>query len=247
MTNMSVNSGGRLLGALAAVGAMVALCAGCGSDDGPTVARTVTVTASTSTGSSVGGDPTAESTTDATTSGADTATAPATAALPAEPPTNGAPALCANTKVTGTVDVVHPSWGPTRVFTVLGKGIGPQPACILAVDGTGTIRWSFADNNGESRWAMAASAPDSNNNMFVTYNPGRYDGIIVLHPTADGFSPIGADYATGPLRYYYAELQGPDASGAYAIKESSNDCEPSCAGGTVTSKILRWNGSSYVG
>ena len=238
------------MGTLIAVGALVLLCAGCGSDDGGTAARTVTVTASAPTSTSVGGNPTSESTTSTTdeaTGGDDATTAPATAALPAQPPTGGVPSSCVNTKVTGTIDLVHPSWGPTRIFTVMGKDLGPQPACLLAVDGSGTVRWSFTDDSGESRWAPAASAPDATGNVFVKYNPGRYDGIIVLHPTADGFSPIGKTYSDGPLRYYYAELQGPDSSGAYSIKESRNDCNPACANGTVTSKILRWNGNDYAG
>ncbi|MGU3292409.1 hypothetical protein [Williamsia sp. M5A3_1d] len=250
---MSANNRRRGVGTLSALAAMILVCAACGSDDGATPARTVTVTASASTSTSAGGDPTAsenssdDSTTGETTSDGDATTAPAAAGLPAQPPTTGSPSKCAGMKVAGSGDITHPSWGPTRVFAMIGNGLGPQDACLIAVDGNNRVRWSFVDGNGESRWGVASPATDSTGNLFVTYNPGRYDGVIVLHPTASGFAPIGTTYSDGPFRYYHAELQGPGASGQYTIKQSNNDCNPACANGTITSKILRWNGTDYVG
>ena len=90
---------------------------------------------------------------------------------------------------------------------------------------------------------------DSTGNAFITYNPGRYNGILVLIPTPDGFQNIGWDTAdvhyTGKLAYYYADLQGPGTDGKYAITQYHNDCSPSCAGGTTTSQTLNWNGTNY--
>ena len=89
-------------------------------------------------------------------------------------------------------------------------------------------------------------------NTFVTYNPGRYDGVLVLIPDAGGFEDIGWDdqnshqHYYGKHAYYYAELMGPGANGQYTIRQSHNDCTPSCAGGTVTTQDLHWHGSDYV-
>jgi hypothetical protein len=44
----------------------------------------------------------------------------------------------------------------------------------------------------------------------VQYNPGRYDGVLVLIPDQVGFENIGSDYAevashfSGKRAYYYA-------------------------------------------
>ena len=46
--------------------------------------------------------------------------------------------------------------------------------------------------------------------------------------------------------FYYAELSDPDSAGRYRIRKYTNDCEPSCAGGTTTSRLYSWNGTSYV-
>ena len=137
--------------------------------------------------------------------------------------------------------------GPTRVFALLGIGIGQQAAYLVAVDTADRVRWTLIGDNSESRWAMDAPASDATGNLFVTYNPGRYDGVIVLHPTASGFAPFGAGYADGPLRHYYAELQGPGASGSTRSSSRTTTATRRARGGTVTSTTRRWNGSDYVG
>ena len=66
--------------------------------------------------------------------------------------------------------------------------------------------------------AFANPATDATGNMFVTYDPGRYDGVLVLIPNADGFEDIGWDkdmggtHYMGKHAYYYAELIGPTAA-----------------------------------
>ena len=42
-------------------------------------------------------------------------------------------------------------------------------------------------------FGFAKPATDATGNTFGTYNPGRYDGVLVLIPTADGFEDIGWD------------------------------------------------------
>ena len=66
--------------------------------------------------------------------------------------------------------------------------------------------------------------PDSTGNTFITYNPGRYNGVLVLIPTAGGFEDIGWDDTGGSTQHYYgkhayynAELLGPGPDGRGAI------------------------------
>lgn len=88
-------------------------------------------------------------------------------------------------------------------------------------------------------------------NTFVTYNPGRYNGVYALVPNDDGFEDIGfkdsdVHYTGGRFGFYYADLDGPGSDGKYTIKQSSNDCTPDCAGGTLTTKALHWDRHDYV-
>jgi hypothetical protein len=109
------------------------------------------------------------------------------------------------------------------------------------------IQVDVAENFG-----FPSPATDATGNTFVTYNPGRYDGVIVLIPDADGFEDIGWDdqsgdtHYSGKRAYYYANLAGTGDNGEYTIRKSRNDCTPSCAEGTVTTQDLHWDGSDYV-
>lgn len=175
-------------------------------------------------------------------SGSPTTTAP----LPVTPQFTGAGSACAGGSVVGTADITHPAWGPTRIFAVKSTtgSSSTGPACLVAMDAQG-VRWSHAEQDSHTEvWKFASPATDSTGNTFVIYNPGRYDGVIVLVPTADGFAPIEPSYQTGANRYYYAELVGPQ-NGQYAIQAENNNCVPDCAGGTITRRQLHWNGSTY--
>jgi hypothetical protein len=84
----------------------------------------------------------------------------------------------------------------------------------------------------------------------VTYNPGRYNGVHVLISSIDGFEDMGWDYPdthyAGKHAYRYADLQGQGSDGKYTTMQNSNDCTPDCAGGTITHKVLHWDGHDYV-
>lgn len=75
--------------------------------------------------------------------------------------------------------------------------------------------------------------------------------MVTLVPTSDGFEKVGGDdtggldYSTTTHMYYYAELVGPGGDGNYRIEAFANDCDPNCAGGTITSEVLSWNGTEY--
>jgi len=109
------------------------------------------------------------------------------------------------------------------------------------------------DAGTEEPFGFANPATDATGNTFVLYNPGRYDGVLVLIPNTDGFENI--DYQgyngtnqhfSGKHAYYYAQLIGPGVGGDYTIRQSNNDCVPDCATGTITTQDLRWDGSDYV-
>ena len=86
-------------------------------------------------------------------------------------------------------------------------------------------------------FGFANPATDATGNTFVLYNPGKYDGVLVLIPNTGGFEDIGWDYAypnqhfSGKHAYYYAELVGPGTAGEFTIRRSHNDCTPDCATG----------------
>jgi hypothetical protein len=67
-------------------------------------------------------------------------------------------------------------------------------------------------------FGFANPANDSMGNTFITYNPGRYDGVRVLIPDADGIEDIrwadaSGKHYMGRHAYYYAQLVGPGANG----------------------------------
>jgi hypothetical protein len=121
--------------------------------------------------------------------------------------------------------------------------------CILPVTRSGRVLPAIPID-GQEKLGFANPATDATRNMFVTYNPGRYDGVLVLIPNADGFEDIGWDdksgtHYMGKHAYYYAQLIGPNSSDVYTIRQSKNDCTPSCAQGTTTSqdrprRVLGW-------
>jgi hypothetical protein len=152
-------------------------------------------------------------------------------------------------------DIPHPTLGTVRVFLVLKNPpttAVPHRGCVSAVADNGKVLPPIPiDVSPANSLNFANPVTDSTGNAFITYNPGRYDGVLVLIPTADGFEDIGwADRSgtryEGKHAYYGATLEGPGPDGRYTIRQSNNDCTPSCASGTVTSQDLHWNGTDYV-
>lgn len=161
--------------------------------------------------------------------------------------------------VTGTIEFDHPSWGLSYLVTTEAADGSGGEATITALDARGEVRWSYRNT---SMYAMSPvgtpdsysgidplvdRAVDANGHLFVLYNPGRYNGIIVLAPTQDGFEDFGTLPAPDDYQgvFYYAEVIGETTDGAFIIEGSANDCIPSCAGGTVTSVQYTYDGSDY--
>ena len=115
-----------------------------------------------------------------------TSTAPA--ALPDTLPTNSG---CRGDLVTHT-DIDHKFLGPVRIFlTLAGTGLD-KVGCVASVTATGKVLPAIYIRV-TSHFGFPSPASDATGNTFVTYNPGRYDGVLVLVPTIDGFADIGWD------------------------------------------------------
>lgn len=143
----------------------------------------------------------------------------------------------------------HPKWGKST-FVVCRPHVSAKTPYlgdpngvsghVLVVDSQGKVRWKAEDKEGLYRygWDLATPATDPTGNLFVFYNPGRYDGILVYRPAADGMKLL--------KDFYFAELAGTDSAGQVRIRQFSNDCEPDCALGTITSRLYSWNGTTYA-
>ncbi len=166
-----------------------------------------------------------------------------------------------------TLRFTHPAWGPVRLVTRMpsDQESGPGPVSITVVDASGRTRFSWhagtfyrlrpagtggAVNGAIYAWGYpgVASPFDKLGHIFINFDPGRLNGVIVLSRTATGFANFGSlpplnDY-TG--RFYGASVVDQDNDGIYEIEVISNDCEPSCAEGTETSTAYKWDGSNYT-
>ncbi|MCV7290771.1 serine/threonine protein kinase [Mycolicibacterium wolinskyi] len=184
---------------------------------------------------------------------APTVAGPATSELPSNFPD----VLPTNSGCRGDVvdqkDIEHKFLGPIRIFLTLSGTGFDKVGCVAPVAVSGKVLEAI-HIRVTNHFGFPSPATDTTGNTFVTYNPGRYDGVLVLVPTRDGFADIGWESTSTPSypsywgRYaiYYAELVGPGPDGQYTIRQSSNDCNPSCAEGTTTYEDLRWNGADYV-
>ncbi|MGV9859855.1 vWA domain-containing protein [Gordonia sp. NPDC003425] len=144
----------------------------------------------------------------------------------------------------------HPKLGTVSVGISRPAGQGAGEGCVAAVGAKGQKLLVQKVSVYGDEIDFADPPTDSTKNVFITYNPGRYNGVITLVPDDKGYEDIGwgdddPGYQTTKNAYYSAELKGPGSDGKYTIETSANDCDPSCADGTITKKTLKWNGSSY--
>jgi pimeloyl-ACP methyl ester carboxylesterase len=152
----------------------------------------------------------------------------------------------AECRITGHVAFAHPTWGQVNLITTLAAGDDDREANIVVTDSSRTVRWHHF---GGAWYELSAAkpAPDRAGNYFLDYNPGRYNGVIVLRPKAGGFD----DFTTLPpeddymAMFYYAEHRDVNGDGTLEIEKFANDCDPSCAEGTITSQVHRWTGRGY--
>jgi len=157
----------------------------------------------------------------------------------------------AETSVTGTTVIEHPSWGKTTIIVCGPSGSITEDAGVLAVDNTGSVKWSTASKDNHVTYELADPATDASGNIFIVYNPGRYDGVMIMRPTNDSIEVLATSYSSyieqaTPLYFYSATLIGPGPDGLYQIEQASNDCNPNCAAGTTTYTTFAWDGITYV-
>ncbi|MFB7052099.1 hypothetical protein ACFCXT_02960 [Streptomyces vinaceus] len=185
--------------------------------------------------------------------GTDSASGPARPAAPSPVSFPSAPPDAAHCP--GTVldhrDISHPYLGPVRVFLIRRTGSGAPTGCVTSVTGSGKALASVDVDIYENDLHFASPESDATKNTFVLYNPGRYDGVLVLVPGKDGFEDVGwtdpeIHYRGGKHAFYNARLAGPGGDGRYTIVQSQNSCNPSCAAGAISHLTLRWNGHEYL-
>lgn len=150
---------------------------------------------------------------------------------------------------TDRVTIQHPTWGQVTV-RVTGE---PDPTAVTSygvqvVDLSGQVLWERSEHDiGDYGWALNAPATDDTGNVFIKYNPGRLDGIIVLRPIPAGMDDLGTAEPQDAYRkrFYGADAVDLDGDGKLEVRHFVNDCDPSCAGGTVTETVYRWDGTGY--
>lgn len=174
--------------------------------------------------------------------------APRPVVLPAAPP----PIAGCSANIIDHRDIDHRALGPVRLFLLQE----PQEikGCVAAITGVGQVLPAIPIDAYSDEFAFASPVTDATGNAFVTYNPGRYNGVLVLVPTADGFQDIGWDdrsgtHYSGKRAYYNAELGDLGADGKYTIRQFHRETPPGCMGSPcqiTTSQDLHWNGNDYA-
>ncbi|MGW4094908.1 hypothetical protein ACWEH3_34375 [Nocardia sp. NPDC004718] len=155
--------------------------------------------------------------------------------MPAESPTFDCPG-----DVNDYLDVTHPHLGKLRVSLVGKRSNEDLPdgnACIAITKSDGVEVETIPVSAYQGALYFSPTPVDASGNLFVLYNPGRYDGVMAIVPIDGGISSIDR---------YNARLIGPGADGQFTIEYKHHDCTPSCADGPTTSEIQHWNGTDYV-
>ncbi len=149
-----------------------------------------------------------------------------------------------------TISFVHPAWGPVKLLTHQNTDDEyPGPASLTVTDASGATRFSWEHNflysfgpAGTSRSASpqdrVGSPVDRLGHIFLRFDPGRYNGVIVLVPTEAGFEDLQTlppydDYQT---RFYCAGAADLNHDDVYEV------VEPEFCGGNT----YRWRGTDYV-
>jgi hypothetical protein len=143
---------------------------------------------------------------------------------------------CPACRVTGTMNFTHPTWGQVRIETYTERSFpvfSDSKSGYRIIDPSdGRLLHDKAIN--DMLYELGIESRSADGFMFITYNPGRYNGVIVLRATKDGIEDFGTDSfpRTYSGRFYNAKVQF-GASSGFSIILSQNDCLPSCAAGTI--------------
>ena len=150
--------------------------------------------------------------------------------------------------VTGRIPFQSPAWGASTLIATLSLDRSNQETHIIVTDSANNIRWRYDNAALNEQLVPAIGTPDKAGNLYILYNPGRYDGIAVLRPVKSGFDNFGTLPSPGDYnaRFYGAKIIDTNGDGVFEIQQDANDCNPSCAGGNMTSTIFVWNGTDYA-
>jgi hypothetical protein len=157
-------------------------------------------------------------------------------------------------EVTGTVRLHDPIWGDLRVITSqLLQDDAPNELHLRVTDRTGKLRLRRDWTWGSGVLGPNSPSTDASGNVFLRYNPGRHNGLIVLRGAGGrledfGTLPPGGDdyYGTGPFGYGADTQKSSESGGLLLIRQRDLDCDPSCAEGTYIVQMYSWHGDRYV-
>ena len=156
--------------------------------------------------------------------------------------------------VTGSVRVNHPSWGTIWILTAKTGGIEEKApwlsyeSVVVAIDGARSVRWKRMGGD----WGIlqpAAPETDHTGNIFLKYNAGRDNGLLILTPTKNGIDDLGtipSDPELTAPRFDSSQLIDIDGDGVQEIRQSYNQCNPTCAESNYVTKVYRWNRKDYA-
>lgn len=143
---------------------------------------------------------------------------------------------CPSCSIISSVEFDHPRWGRVRLETYTETPLPTRNPSKSGYRVVSTKEHSVLLNKrlDDQFFSLNVYPEERNGFLLIQYNPGRYDGVIVLHATADGMEDFGTDSYPRSYsgRFYDADVVR-DASG-FKIVHSVNDCTPSCAQGRVT-------------
>lgn len=153
---------------------------------------------------------------------------------------------CLSCIPTDSLEFEHSKWGRATLTTYAaphGEHSPSDPWGYKVTDEGGRTVFD-KEVHGSPVYDLKIKGQDTNQNIFLSYNPGRYYGIIVLRATEEGIHDFGSDSfpSTYNGRFYYAEVQ-PQTDGTHEIVLSKNNCHPSCATGLVTSENWKYDTS----
>lgn len=150
-------------------------------------------------------------------------------------------------KISGRANFTHSTWGQSTLYTTLHTGGGPGEAHIVVLNANRQVVWKY-DSDQFTELAVAMPPVDDTGHIFVNFDPGRLNGVIVLSSADDGFDTYSSLPASGEYRtrFYGARIVDIDGDRVNEIEVETNDCNPSCAGGTATTRLFKWDGRDYV-
>lgn len=167
--------------------------------------------------------------------------------------------VCALCIVTSEVVLTAPAGGHVLTF-------GPDESvpeasdevAVVLLDADQQVIWWGADDTGGPYWAYEAIGQDASGNVYIRYNPGRYDGVQVLVPglgygygaaqdvaaqvDASEFGGYAPTFAQG---YYDASTVDVDGDGVWEIHRELTDCFLGCEPG-VGPEDLWFDGEQFV-